>query len=326
MAAPGRCCLRRLLAQFPSHIFPRIDQRTSVVPCSGNIPLSIRPYAAAKTAKKGSKDAKQKTSDAEPAKKKNTYRRKLASKPVDDVYLTWLYERPVYDAEVAVDMLKKFQQLDFTYPKQHVYANITLDMMLEKKKKVDQFVGTILLPYPFASEINKVVVFTEKAEEIKIAKENGAAFAGGTELIQMILDDEINADFYIAVPEIIAKLLPLKNKLRKKFPKTNRNSLGRDIPKMLELFKVGHEYMVEKENLIETRIATLDMPNEQIVANLDAIIKDVCTYRPLSYGPFVQRLIIRSSTSEGLQLNLERFLPQVEEEDKEDVKETEAPR
>lgn len=86
-----------------------------------------------RTAKKGSKDAKQKTSEAEPAKKKNTYRRKLASKPVDDVYLTWLYERPVYDAEVAVDMLKKFQQLDFTYPKQHVYANLTLDMMLEKK-------------------------------------------------------------------------------------------------------------------------------------------------------------------------------------------------
>ncbi|XP_024055685.1 39S ribosomal protein L1, mitochondrial [Terrapene carolina triunguis] len=326
MAAPGRCCLRRLLAQFPSCIFPRIDQRTSVVPCLGNIPLSIRPYAAAKTAKKGSKDAKQKTSDAEPAKKKNTYRRKLASKPVDDVYLTWLYERPVYEAEVAVDMLKKFQQLDFTYPKQHVYANITLDMMLEKKKKVDQFVGTILLPYPFVTEINKVMVFTEKAEEIKIAKENGAAFAGGTELIEKILDDEINADFYIAVPEIIAKLLPLKNKLRKKFPKTSRNSLGRDIPKMLELFKTGHEYVVEEENLIETRIATLDMPNEQIVANLDAIIKDVCTYKPLSYGPFVQRLIIRSSTSEGLKLNLKRFLPQVEEVDKEDVKETEAPR
>uniref|UniRef100_A0A8C3TEC5 Large ribosomal subunit protein uL1m n=1 Tax=Chelydra serpentina TaxID=8475 RepID=A0A8C3TEC5_CHESE len=202
------------------------------------------------------------------AKKKNTYRRKLASKPVDDVYLTWMYERPVYEAEVAVDMLKKFQELDFTYPKQYVYANLTLDMMLEKKKKVDQFVGTILLPYPFANEINKVMVFTEKAEEIKIAEENGAAFAGGTELIQKILDDEINADFYIAVPEIIAKLLPLKNKLRKKFPKTNRNSLGRDIPQMLELFKVGHEYMVEEENLIQTRIATVCSTKNFLANNL----------------------------------------------------------
>ncbi|XP_067413175.1 large ribosomal subunit protein uL1m isoform X2 [Emydura macquarii macquarii] len=326
MAAPVRCCLGRILSQRPSYIFPRFDQHTSVVPCLGNIQLSSRPYAAAKTAKKGSKDSKQKTSEAETMKKKNTYRRKLASKPVDDVYLTWLYKRPVYEAEVAVDMLRKFQQLDFTFPKQYVYVNMTLDMTLEKKKKVDQFVSTILLPYPFANEINKVLVFTENAEEIKIAEENGAAFVGGTELMEKILDDEIEADFYIAVPEIIVKLLPLKSKLRKKFPKANRNSVGRDIPKMLELFKAGHEYMVEEENLIRTRIATLDMPNEQIIANLDAIIKDVCTYRPLSYGPFVQRLIIRSSTSEGLQLNLERFLPQVQEVEKEDVKETEDPK
>lgn len=37
-----------------------------------------------------------------------------------------------------------------------------------------------------------------------------------------ILDDEISADFYIAVPDMLQKLVPLKNKLRKKFPKSKR--------------------------------------------------------------------------------------------------------
>jgi len=55
------------------------------------------------------------------------------SKPVDDVYLTWYYERPSYDLEEAVGMLKKFQELDFTYPKQHVYINVFLDMTRQKK-------------------------------------------------------------------------------------------------------------------------------------------------------------------------------------------------
>lgn len=55
------------------------------------------------------------------------------SKPVDDVYLTWLYKRPSYDVEEAVAMLKKFQQLDFTSPKQFVYINVFLDMALQKK-------------------------------------------------------------------------------------------------------------------------------------------------------------------------------------------------
>lgn len=55
------------------------------------------------------------------------------SKPVDDVYLTWYYERPSYDVEEALGMLKKFQELDFTNPKQYVYINVFLDMALQKK-------------------------------------------------------------------------------------------------------------------------------------------------------------------------------------------------
>lgn len=39
------------------------------------------------------------------------------------------------------------------------------------------------------------------------------------------MDDEISADFYIAVPDILSKLVPLKNKLRKKFPKSKRGQL-----------------------------------------------------------------------------------------------------
>lgn len=40
-----------------------------------------------------------------------------------------------------------------------------------------------------------------------------------------ILDDEVSADFYVAVPDILPKLIPLKNKLRKKFPKSKRGEL-----------------------------------------------------------------------------------------------------
>ncbi|MBN3311185.1 RM01 protein, partial [Amia calva] len=157
-------------------------------------------------------------------------------------------------------MIKRFQQLDLTYPKQPVYIDLKLDMKLEKKKKVDPFVSVVHLPHPFKTEGNKVLVFTESAEQCKTAEEGGATFVGGTELIEKILDDQIQADFYLAVPEIIPKLLPLKNKLRKKFPKSNRaGSVGTNIPKMLELFKTGHEYVVEKDCYITTQIATVGL-------------------------------------------------------------------
>ncbi|KAK6494796.1 39S ribosomal protein L1 [Huso huso] len=282
--------------------------------------VPVRQFAAVKAVKKEQKEQKdEKQKVIKERKIDDTNRHKpfglTAWEPIDDVYITRFYPKPVYDAETAIGMLKKFQQLDFTYPKQPIYIDLKLDMKLEKKKKVDPFVSTVHLPHSFKTDVNKVVVFTENAEDAKVAKENGAAFVGGAELVQKILDDEIQADFYVAVPDILPRLLTLKNKLRKKFPKSKRGSVGTNIPKMLELFKTGHEYLVERDCYILTKMATLDMPTEQIIDNLDTIIKDVCSHRPLNLGPFIERAIICSATSEALLFKIEQFLPKIEEED-----------
>ncbi|ELW68417.1 39S ribosomal protein L1, mitochondrial [Tupaia chinensis] len=193
-------------------------------------------------------------------------------------------------------------------------------MSLGQKKNVEPFASVLSLPYPFTLEIKKVAVFTKNPSETEIAEENGAAFAGGTNLIQKILDDEVHADFYVAVPEIMPELNPLRKKLKKRFPRLIRNSTSCDIPKMLELFKTGHEINVdeERENFLETKIATLDMSSDQIAANLQAVINEVCRHRPLSLGPFVVRAFLRSSTSEGLLLKIDPLLPkEVETEESE---------
>uniref|UniRef100_A0A2K6GIT1 Mitochondrial ribosomal protein L1 n=1 Tax=Propithecus coquereli TaxID=379532 RepID=A0A2K6GIT1_PROCO len=191
--------------------------------------------AATKPAKKTKKSAKDKAPDEkkDDIEKIKSYRY-MEGTPEDDVYLKRLYPRQIYDVEKAIHLLKKFQILDYTYPKQGVFLDLTLDMALGKKKKVEPFASVLRLPYPFSSEINKVAVFTR------------------------ILDDEIHVDFFVAIPEIMPELNPLKKKLKKRFPKHTRNSIGRDIPKMLELFKNGHEIKVdeERENFLETRIAT----------------------------------------------------------------------
>lgn len=48
-------------------------------------------------------------------------------------------------------------------------------------------------------------------------------FCNNTWLFSLqILEDEIQADFYVAVPAIMPKLIPLRNKLRRKYPSTKR--------------------------------------------------------------------------------------------------------
>ncbi|XP_023386655.1 39S ribosomal protein L1, mitochondrial isoform X2 [Pteropus vampyrus] len=283
MAAAVRC-LGRVLIQHQRHNLSRMANQ-SLYPCSVCVQVPNRHFAAAtKPAKKTKKGAKEKALDdkKDEIEKIKSYPF-MEGEPEDDVYLKRLYPRQIYEVKKAIHLLKKFQILDFTNPKQGVYLDLTLDIALGKKN----------------------------ASEIKIAEENGAAFAGGTNLIQKILDDEIQSDYYVAVPEIMPELNPLKKKLKKRFPKFTRNSIGRDIPKMLELFKTGHEIKVdeERENFLKTKIATLDMSSDQIAANLQAVINEVCRHRPLNLGPFVVRAFLRSSTSEGLLLKVEPLLP-----------------
>ncbi|XP_067846879.1 39S ribosomal protein L1, mitochondrial isoform X2 [Heptranchias perlo] len=284
--------------------------------------LPVRQFAALKASKKEQKDPKKENLKPKSERKTDLNRHKpyglTAWEPIDDVYRIQYYPKTLHDIETAIDLLKKFQQLDFTYPKQPVYIDLRLDMKLEKKKKVDPFVNIVQLPYAFTTTINTVMVFTENPEEAAVAQKHGADSVGGTELIQKILDDEIQADFYVSVPDMVSKLVPLKNKLRKKFPKSKRGSVGHNIPEMIQVFKTGHEYMVERDCYILSKIGTLDMPREHITANVATIIKDVCTQRPLSFGPFVERAIICSATSESLLFKVEPFLPQIMEDNEEE--------
>ncbi|NXA89507.1 RM01 protein, partial [Melanocharis versteri] len=296
-------------------VLPGLEQRLAVPAAA-----TARPYAAAaKTAKKDAKKDAKRSRQEKVKDEPRPRRRPLMAEPVDDVYLTWLYKRPSYELEQAVGMLKRFQELDFTPPKQFVYINVSLDMALQKKKKVDPFSSSVTLPYRFTDEVNKVLVFTENEQEAEVARQHGAAIVGGVELIKWILEDEIQADFYVAVPAIIPKLIPLRNKLRRKYPSIRRNSLGSDIPQMLRFFRECHEYAVEDESIIKTRIARLDMPTEHIIANLKTIIHDICTFKPSNFDPIVRSLVIRSSTSEGLLLKLDGILPEAEKvEEKEE--------
>ncbi|XP_072261486.1 large ribosomal subunit protein uL1m [Pyxicephalus adspersus] len=320
--AASMYCLRTVINGCQRHFVKQTSFVILSSPCSNRNWPAVRFYAIPAGVKIHPKNLKKEekpkariiTMEELEEKRKDTSRNKpfglTAWKPVDDVYVARYYSKPIIQPETAVEMLKTFQRLDFTSPDQEVHLQLKLDMKLEKKRKVDPFVGYVHFPFPFVKKLNKVLVFTEKAEEIELAKNHGAAVVGGAELIPEILNDDVHVDFYIATPDIIPKLNILKNKLRKKFPKAKRGSVGNDIANMIKVFENCYEYMVERECLIRTKIATLDMPLEHIIANMDTLIKDVCEHKPLNFGPFVETAILSSNTSEALYIDFQKFVPQ----------------
>lgn len=95
--------------------------------------LIIPSVRAQKKEKKDDKVEEKKTRKVVDDKDRHKPFGKTAWAPVDDVYILRHYPRTIYSAADAIDMLKRYQALDFTPENQPLYIDLMLNMKLEKK-------------------------------------------------------------------------------------------------------------------------------------------------------------------------------------------------
>ncbi|XP_071506347.1 large ribosomal subunit protein uL1m-like [Diadema antillarum] len=247
----------------------------------------------------------------------------MAAKPVDDVYMLRHYPKQLISFHEAMDMLRKQHTWAYCrkpekYSDRTVTIGIKLDMTLKKKKKVVPFQNMIILPHPF-KEDNKVLCFAE-GTDVQVAKDAGAFMVGGEEVVEDLLAHRTHIrafDFCVATPDMMSSLSKLKEKLRKRFPNSKRGSVSNNIPAMLNLYRRGQEYKVQaKSSTINCAIGKLSLTNDQLEENMAAIISDVCSHKPLEYGPFITQLIVTAFLLDGHMIDVQKYLP-VPDEDQE---------
>uniref|UniRef100_A0A8C4NPC7 Mitochondrial ribosomal protein L1 n=1 Tax=Eptatretus burgeri TaxID=7764 RepID=A0A8C4NPC7_EPTBU len=229
-------------------------------------------------------EAKRKAAEEE---KKTGFRRLKpfglsAWEPKDDVYIYRYYPRPTYQTLTALNMLRQYQQLDSTESDQLLYIRLKLNVELDVKKKLDAKKTSIHFPYPLKHEPNSIIFFTEDTNEKEKAKELGV-MTGGVELIEKILLDEVQSDYYLASPDILQKLLPLKEKLQKRFPTTKWGMVGNAIESMVEYYNYCSDFTIHEDS-ISTSFGKLDMPDEHLFANLKTFLGDIFKVKSLKHG------------------------------------------
>nr|XP_002730922.1 PREDICTED: 39S ribosomal protein L1, mitochondrial-like [Saccoglossus kowalevskii] len=117
------------------------------------------------------------------------------------------------------------------------------------------------------------------------------------------------------------EIVPLKAKLRKKFPNTKRKSVGRDLPPMIELYRKGQVYKCHKEG-VSVNVGKLSQSNEQIAENIETMIQAICSQKPLRYGPFITKAVVTAFLLDSHRIKYEHWLPTEEDnyEDEVEVK------
>jgi len=216
-----------------------------------------------------------------------------------------LYDRNrLYSVEEAVQILKKF----------HAECGPRFDQTVELVMRLgvdpryaDQMVrGSVVLPHGLGKEL-KVLVLAE-GEAQRVAKDAGADYVGGEDLINKILKEEwIDYDVVIAVPEIMPKVAKLGKLLgpRGLMPNPKTGTVTTNVKQAIEEAKKGRvEFKVDKTGNVHMPIGKISFDEKKLIENaytaIDAVVK---AKPPGAKGQYVKGITLSATMSPGVKVD-----------------------
>ncbi|KAK9303681.1 hypothetical protein QLX08_004686 [Tetragonisca angustula] len=243
-------------------------------------------------------------------------------KAIDNVYIIKYHPQPVYSLKEAIENHRETHHPTMlNKPNAIVNAFIELNMRREKKNKyVDRFTKVVDTPHIFTCAENSrtVLAFSKNLQEQENAKNAGADYIGGVELIRKIQNGSFNFkeyDYVVAHADILSDLLLIRGLLKKKFPNIKLGTLGNNINQLVKKFKNGILYTAQPHKTfkeygeISTTFGLLDMDIKKLEENFSSLINDVESMRPTRDGLFIERVQIKSELSkESFKINYQEYL------------------
>jgi len=207
-----------------------------------------------------------------------------------------------FDLAEAVSVLKEGPQTKFD-------QTIEVSMKLGLEQASNPIRGTVSLPHGTGKK-TRVAVFA-KGDFEKQAKEAGADFAGGDELIKKVAGGWLDFDVAVATPDMMRELAKLGKVLgpRGLMPNPKSGTVTTDIAKAVKELQGGKiEYRMDKQSGINGPVGKMSFSKEALVANIDSFIKAVMGASPkLQKIQNIKSIAISSTMGPGLKLDKNQF-------------------
>ncbi|MFC1841627.1 50S ribosomal protein L1 [Candidatus Dependentiae bacterium] len=206
------------------------------------------------------------------------------------------------------DALSKVKELSFVKFDESVdvYINLGID-----PTKGDQAVrGSVVLPHGRGKEV-KVLVFA-KGDHIDEAKEAGADYVGGQELVDKISGGWMDFDYAVATPDMMGMVGKLAKILgpRGLLPNKKTGTVTFDVGDVVKELKKGKAFFKnDKSGLIHFSFGKVSFDLEKLKENLLSFVKMLMASKPASSkGKFLKKMTISSSMGVGIPVNPDEFL------------------
>ena len=211
------------------------------------------------------------------------------------------YDRnKAYGLAEAIEILKKSEvKFDQTV---EVHFNLGVD-----PKHSDQVVrGTVVLPHGTGRTV-RVLVFC-KDNNIEIAKNAGADYAGGADLVQKIQEGWLDFDSVVATPDMMPVISKVARVLgpRGMMPSPKAGTVTVNVAQTVKELKAGKiQYRVDKGANVHAPVGKLSFTVDQLVENAKSVIDSVVKNKPQSSkGTYIKSLTLTATMAPGIKLDM----------------------
>ena len=205
-----------------------------------------------------------------------------------------------YDLAEAVQILKK-SELKFDQTVE-IHFNLGVD-----PKHSDQVVrGTVVLPHGTGRQV-RVLVFC-KDNNIEVAKNAGADYAGGADLVQKIQEGWLEFDSVVATPDMMPVISKVARVLgpRGMMPSPKAGTVTVNVAQTVKELKAGKiSYRVDKGANVHAPVGKLSFTADQLVENTKSVIDSVVKNKPQSSkGTYIKSLTLTATMAPGIKLDM----------------------
>ncbi len=174
-------------------------------------------------------------------------------------------------------------------------------------RQADQNVrGTVVLPHG-TGKVARVLVLA-KGEKEREAREAGADFVGGDDLIKKIQEENwLDFDRVIATPDIMGSVGRIGKILgpRGLMPNPRVGTVTFDVAKAVAEVKAGKvDYRVDKAGVVHAGIGKLSFGEAKLSENAHALIDSIIRAKPSSAkGNYVKSMAVSSTMGPGVRVD-----------------------
>jgi len=212
-----------------------------------------------------------------------------------------------YSPDEAIGLIKKT-----AYAKFDETVELHLRMGVDPRNATQQVRGMVLLPHGLGKKV-RILVFAEGEAE-KIAKEAGADYVGGDDLIKKIEGGWLEFDTTVATREMMSKVGKLGKILGRRGlmpnPKLGTVVAAEDLPRVIDEAGKGRvEFKLDRTAIIHMPLGKVSFEADKLMDNLTAIIEALMKAKPSGVkGQYVRTATLTTTMGLGVKLDLKPAL------------------